>query len=644
MNMKLKPFKTYIAITLLKLACTQAQDLIRSLAYQSIQASQYDNLTSQGSARCDVNVGRYAFFSCDNGYMATSPLSDLSKIIQPSWLTGTYNATNNSRLIASWSQTLNQTILRSVNVRDNITLAYDSKVYSLEPLQDYQLSLQLLQNLQQDLSKSPELQIANSIVINKHIFASTANKTEGIYASLVNLEHYQKWNYKAVRSIDLYNEGKVVYAFARSSDSNYILESRFASNYSLYTKYYYGVDEDCGTYIRATRLLLISSCPSYKNSRGLISIYLRRKDDKIVNERSKLLQQIVGDSPANGIGRASTTSDKPFQLVETTSGSIHSVQIISMLPSNRIIVHNFIYKDPDTSDIGDPIRGVIRQHLSQALFDLSFIADDYKRNNESNKVIINSQIAVGSGGEFLIINERNPLFIYTGQMCDFQSIYHASSGKCKLCPKGSYSPMIQGAGKYCQQCDQVLQNEYYYSPSITDKMKVLCSIFNSDQSSLKSSNRLNLILGLTLSLTLSCFLATVGCIIWRKKRNNALNYTQSVLSSAMTQRTIILNPREIVAIAPQEQQREFPDGLTESQKTQIKNFLKKMAYLPYQALQGERNDIAEHCPICLKEFQEDKYVSMTACNHIFHKECIIQWIKWKLPRPGCPNCRQVFKK
>lgn len=45
------------------------------------------------------------------------------------------------------------------------------------------------------------------------------------------------------------------------------------------------------------------------------------------------------------------------------------------------------------------------------------------------------------------------------------------------------------------------------------------------------------------------------------------------------------------------------------------------------------------CSICLMAFVEDCAVRVLACSHVFHRECIEQWIKEKITQKAkCPNC------
>ena len=41
------------------------------------------------------------------------------------------------------------------------------------------------------------------------------------------------------------------------------------------------------------------------------------------------------------------------------------------------------------------------------------------------------------------------------------------------------------------------------------------------------------------------------------------------------------------------------------------------------------------CSICLEDFDETKEIVL-GCNHIYHTDCIIEWIN---KDPSCPLCR-----
>ena len=72
------------------------------------------------------------------------------------------------------------------------------------------------------------------------------------------------------------------------------------------------------------------------------------------------------------------------------------------------------------------------------------------------------------------------------------------------------------------------------------------------------------------------------------------------------------------------------------QKLEMKLHLQK-----YGAIKGENKQIS--CSICLEEFEETTSVRQTQCNHLFHDQCLIRWIKLKIEQPECPYCKQLIK-
>jgi hypothetical protein len=51
----------------------------------------------------------------------------------------------------------------------------------------------------------------------------------------------------------------------------------------------------------------------------------------------------------------------------------------------------------------------------------------------------------------------------------------------------------------------------------------------------------------------------------------------------------------------------------------------------------DKDKYEKECCICLTQFDEDCIVSLLPkCNHILHKECMVEWGKYKT---SCPICR-----
>ena len=59
---------------------------------------------------------------------------------------------------------------------------------------------------------------------------------------------------------------------------------------------------------------------------------------------------------------------------------------------------------------------------------------------------------------------------------------------------------------------------------------------------------------------------------------------------------------------------------------------------------SKKNDFTNTCFLCLGEYTNGSQVCCSpnpACNHGFHKECIVEWL---MKRDVCPLCREDFKK
>ena len=52
----------------------------------------------------------------------------------------------------------------------------------------------------------------------------------------------------------------------------------------------------------------------------------------------------------------------------------------------------------------------------------------------------------------------------------------------------------------------------------------------------------------------------------------------------------------------------------------------------------EYNQYGGGCSICLTEFKKKSKVSITSCKHVFHYQCIHDWLYKNVRNPKCPNC------
>ncbi|XP_057954622.1 uncharacterized protein LOC131148735 [Malania oleifera] len=53
----------------------------------------------------------------------------------------------------------------------------------------------------------------------------------------------------------------------------------------------------------------------------------------------------------------------------------------------------------------------------------------------------------------------------------------------------------------------------------------------------------------------------------------------------------------------------------------------------------ERDDDGKRCAICLEDFEPREEVTLTPCNHMFHEDCIVPWVK---NHGKCPVCRSAI--
>ncbi|XP_011098046.1 uncharacterized protein LOC105176825 [Sesamum indicum] len=94
--------------------------------------------------------------------------------------------------------------------------------------------------------------------------------------------------------------------------------------------------------------------------------------------------------------------------------------------------------------------------------------------------------------------------------------------------------------------------------------------------------------------------------------------------------------------------------LTPQQQKQAINKLRKQLYSPHMSNiirrlsikssgsnveSFQQDDDGKRCAVCLEDFETRQFVTLTPCNHMFHEDCIVPWVK----RQGkCPICRFVI--
>ena len=73
-------------------------------------------------------------------------------------------------------------------------------------------------------------------------------------------------------------------------------------------------------------------------------------------------------------------------------------------------------------------------------------------------------------------------------------------------------------------------------------------------------------------------------------------------------------------------------------------FIFKFRKVQNKKLIEYKNNINEKtCTICIEEFLENEQIYLLKCNHIYHINCIDEWIlKTGESKVKCPNCNKLI--
>ena len=108
-----------------------------------------------------------------------------------------------------------------------------------------------------------------------------------------------------------------------------------------------------------------------------------------------------------------------------------------------------------------------------------------------------------------------------------------------------------------------------------------------------------------------------------------------------------LRQRALFEMAVAHQQGEGNDDeVLEQQKLEMENKLKikfalKHTLKPKKFLKKYGTKDGNICTICIEDFKENKSkVSVTPCKHVFHYQCLSNWLFKNVKNPKCPNCNK----
>ena len=151
---------------------------------------------------------------------------------------------------------------------------------------------------------------------------------------------------------------------------------------------------------------------------------------------------------------------------------------------------------------------------------------------------------------------------------------------------------------------------------------------------IKNSNTKLIIIIVVSSFFGLIFIICIICCICRIKRKNE--------DERLYQIELYRQARENMARIELENNNSFINENEESKNLEKFNkqkldylFKNEMANHLYKK---EYNQFGGGCSICLKKFKKKCEVSITSCKHIFHYQCIHDWLYKNIRNPKCPNC------
>ncbi|GFP89979.1 ring finger protein 215 [Phtheirospermum japonicum] len=92
-------------------------------------------------------------------------------------------------------------------------------------------------------------------------------------------------------------------------------------------------------------------------------------------------------------------------------------------------------------------------------------------------------------------------------------------------------------------------------------------------------------------------------------------------------------------LSPQEQKQALNKLRKQLYSPHINNIIKRLGTKSSVRNAAEDDDGTKRCAVCLDDFESKQFVTITPCNHMFHEDCIVPWVK---SQGKCPVCRFVI--
>ena len=154
------------------------------------------------------------------------------------------------------------------------------------------------------------------------------------------------------------------------------------------------------------------------------------------------------------------------------------------------------------------------------------------------------------------------------------------------------------------------------------------------QIKLKTNNMYKYITAFSIAIVFILIITCIICCITRYFSNKARRKIRILMNERARENMIRIQQEN----NNMENYFGYNENLEEINKEKLDRlFQTKMAEHLYKS---EYNQYGGGCSICLENFKKKSKVSMTPCSHVFHYNCIKDWLFKNAKNPKCPNCNK----
>jgi Tfp pilus assembly protein PilE len=179
---------------------------------------------------------------------------------------------------------------------------------------------------------------------------------------------------------------------------------------------------------------------------------------------------------------------------------------------------------------------------------------------------------------------------------------------------------------YFTQCSKVLMKVLLLDNYFTSPIKIKISINSSKFGTIVSIMIIIIMIGIM-----------VGCVVfcvYRMYQNN----------QARRAATLYMYQQAQANMARIEQENGYYEYDNQEESVDIEKINKEKLDQLFKTTMAEHhykkhyNEFGGGCSICLADFKKKSKVSITSCKHVFHYDCIHDWLYKNIRNPKCPNC------